>query len=156
MELNAVPRAGYLSNVEVRELLSDDDVASAWPVVQQLRPHLDQGDLLAAVASQRQEGYRCAGLFVEGICLGFAGFRLQHMLAHGRLLYVDDLVTAQSEHGNGYGSRLLDWLCELAQAAGCAHLQLDSGTQRLEAHAFYFRRGLRIRAYHFGLALQPV
>ena len=134
----------YLSEVEIRELLTDQDISDAYPVIRQLRPHLDRGDLIGAVNRQRREGFRCVGLFVEGVCLGFAGFRIQHMLAHGRSLYVDDLVTEQNEHVNGYGTRLMEWLS-----------QLDSGCQRREAHAFYFRRGLRITSFHFGIALHP-
>lgn len=147
--------SGDLSDIEVRELASDDDIALAYPVVQQLRPHLDRGDLIGAVNRQRREGFRCAGLFVEGVCLGFAGFRIQHMLAHGRILYVDDLVTEQNEHGSGYGTRLIKWLIGLARAEGCDSLQLDSGCHRTEAHAFYFRRGLRIKSFHFSIALHP-
>lgn len=138
-----------LTELEIRPLLGDADVAAAWPVVKHLRPHLDRGDLVAAVAGQRSEGYRAVGLFVEGVCLGYAGYRIQTMLAHGRFLYVDDLVTEPSERGSGYGSRLLEWLREEARREGCAGLQLDSGTHRLEAHAFYFRRGLRIHSFHF-------
>lgn len=145
----------YLVDVEVRELADEASLIAAWPVIRQLRPHLDKGDLLAAVARQRQEGYRCAGLFVEGVCLAFAGYRIQHMLAHGRMLYVDDLVTDQNEHGNGYGTQLLDWLLALARREDCARFQLDSGTHRKEAHAFYFRRGLRIQAFHFGMDVHP-
>ncbi|MBD8528166.1 GNAT family N-acetyltransferase [Pseudoxanthomonas sp. CAU 1598] len=139
----------------MRPLLSDADISLAYPVVRQLRPHLDRGDLIAAVERQRREGFRCVGLFVEGVCLGFAGYRIHHMLAHGRTLYVDDLVTEQNEHGNGYGTRLLEWLVELGRKDGCDQLHLDSGCHRTEAHAFYFRRGLRISSFHFNIALHP-
>jgi GNAT superfamily N-acetyltransferase len=121
--------------------------------VQQLRPQLDRGDLVAAVQRQRVEGYRAVGAYAEGVCVAFAGYRIQHMLAHGRLLYVDDLVTDAAERGGGYGKALLAWLVEEAQREGCAAFQLDSGTQRLEAHAFYFRQGLRISAFHFAKRL---
>lgn len=138
-----------LSSCEIRRLDDDAGIGLAWAVVHQLRPQLDRGDLIAAVANQRSEGYRCVGLFVEGVCLGFAGYRIQTMLAHGRFLYVDDLVTEASERGSGYGSQLLDWLVAEAKQEGCHGLQLDSGTQRLDAHAFYFRRGLRVTSFHF-------
>ncbi len=144
-----------LTSLELRRLETDADVESAWPVVHQLRPHLDRGDLLAAVSRQRAEGFRAVGLFVEGVCLGFAGYRIQHMLAHGRFLYVDDLVTEQGERGGGYGTRLIEWLREEARSEGCVGLQLDSGTHRLEAHAFYFRRGLRISSFHFSERFAP-
>ena len=138
-----------LSNSEIRRLESAEAIASAWPVVCQLRPHLDQGDLVGAWQRQQAEGYQAIGLFVEGRCVGFAGYRLQHMLAHGRSLYVDDLVTDESERGGGLGTRLIDWLQGEAQRLGCDSLQLDSGTQRIGAHGFYFARGMHISAFHF-------
>jgi len=138
-----------LIDSDIRRIEDDAQLAAAWPVVHQLRTHLDRGDLIAAVARQRQEGYRCVGAYAEGVCVAFAGYRIQHMLVHGRVLYVDDLVSDASERGSGYGHALLDWLLAEARAEGCACLSLDSGTQRHEAHAFYFRRGLRISGYHF-------
>ena len=138
-----------LSAAQIRPLDTEQDILDAWPVVQQLRPHLDSAALVAAVAAQRAEGYRCIGLFSGSRCLGFAGYRLQRMLAHGQFLYVDDLVTDAELRGQGCGRRLLDWLDAEARRAGCAGLQLDSGTQRQEAHAFYFGRGLRVTSFHF-------
>ena len=137
----------------VRGLEQADDVASAWPVVRQLRPHLDLAGFVEAVARQRNEGFRCAALYDAGRCMAFAGYRVQTMLAHGRFLYVDDLVTDENLRGKGYGARLLDWLSAEARDAGCSGLQLDSGTHRQEAHAFYFGRGLRVTSFHFARKL---
>ena len=140
-------------DADIRRIETDEQVAAAWEVVRQLRPHLDRGDLVAAVQRQRAEGYRAVGAYAEGVCVAFAGYRIQQMLAHGRLLYVDDLVSDAAERGSGYGRALMHWLRAEAEAEGCDALQLDSGTQRHEAHAFYFRRGLRIQGYHFGMRL---
>ena len=76
------------------------------------------------------------------------------MLAVGRHVYVDDLVTDAASRSRGYGKAILDWLKAEATRLGCARLQLDSGTQRQDAHAFYLREGLRIEAFHLGIALR--
>jgi GNAT superfamily N-acetyltransferase len=134
----------------LQELDTAERVASAWPVVRQLRPHLDESALVAAWQRQREEGYRALGAFDDdGACRGFAGFRVQQMLAHGRFLYVDDLVTDEAVRGSGVGRRMMDWLQDEARRLGCASLQLDSGVQRHAAHGFYFARGLHITGYHF-------
>jgi len=139
---------------EVRALESADELVAAWPVVRELRPHLDQAAFLAACQTQRVEGYRAIGLFAHDACVGFAGYRLQTMLAHGRFLYVDDLVVAESARGSGAGAVMLDWLIEAARREACVSLQLDSGTQRHGAHAFYFRQGMSITSFHFRRALE--
>jgi GNAT superfamily N-acetyltransferase len=144
-----------IRHIDIRRIEHDAEVAAAWPVVRQLRPHLDRGDLLAAVQRQRAEGYRAVGAYAEGICVAFAGYRIEHRLVHGRMLYVDDLVCDEAERGGGYGRALMGWLEDEARREGCAALQLDSGTQRQAAHAFYFRYGLRVQGFHFGLQLDP-
>ncbi len=54
----------------------------------------------------------------------------------------------------GYGKALLDWLKAEARRQDCARLQLDSGTHRQDAHAFYLRERLRIEAFHFGFGVR--
>ena len=90
---------------------------------------------------------------VDGVPRAFAGWRVLEMLAVGKHLYVDDLITDASLRSRGYGRQLLDWLKTQARHLGCARLQLDSGTQRKDAHAFYLREGLRIESFHFGIVL---
>lgn len=142
-----------MSAAEVRELDDAESLRAAWAVVAQLRPHLDAHSFAARVAEQRTEGYRAVGLFEEGACVAFAGFRLASMLARSRALYVDDLVTADGARSRGHGATLLRWLVDEAHRLGCERLHLDSGVQRHAAHRFYLRHGFDISAHHFGVAL---
>lgn len=137
----------------VQELLEPDEVAAAWPVMRQLRPHLDQAQFGAAVAMQRAEGYRLTAVWSRDRVCAVAGFRVLNMLARGRHLYVDDLVTDEPQRGGGAGAALFEWLIAEARRERCERLHLDSGVQRFGAHRFYFARGMHIAAYHFGLAL---
>ncbi len=142
--------------VAAPDIRAADDPATlraAWPVVAQLRPHLDEGAFLAQALRQQAEGWRATVLLEGGVVRAFAGWRVQEMLAHGRLLYVDDLVTDSTARSAGHGKALLDWLKAQATALGCRSLQLDSGTQRIDAHAFYLRERLRIVSFHFSGAL---
>ncbi|WP_374317846.1 GNAT family N-acetyltransferase [Pseudoxanthomonas kaohsiungensis] len=145
-----------MNAVAAPDIRAADDPATlraAWPVVAQLRPHLDEGAFLAQALRQQAEGWRATVLLEGGVVRAFAGWRVQEMLAHGRLLYVDDLVTDSTARSAGHGKALLDWLKVQATALGCRSLQLDSGTQRIDAHAFYLRERLRIVSFHFSGAL---
>jgi len=75
------------------------------------------------------------------------------MLATGKPLYVDDLVTDNVKRSSGFGSALFFWLADYARNAGCNILSLDSGTHRSEAHRFYFRQRMKITDFHFELHL---
>ncbi len=85
----------------------------------------------------------------QHVVIGVAVYRVYENTADGRMLYVDDLVVDQSRRSSGGGKMLLDHLMTTARAVGCEHLKLDSGTQREQAHKFYFREGLTIVAFHF-------
>jgi GNAT superfamily N-acetyltransferase len=144
---------------ELREILPPD-TALAFPAMQALRPHYeDEESFVERVDKvQRAEGYRLVGVFeVEPHAAAVAGFRVGHMLAWGRFLYVDDLSTLTEARRRGYGRQLLEWLTEEAQRLGCDQLHLDSGLgpDRIDAHRLYFNTGLAVSSFHFARRLQP-
>jgi len=133
---------------------TDAEIRACFPVMAQLRPHLEEDEFLARVRRQQESGYRLAFLEVQGTVRSVAGYRIQEMLVRGRHLYVDDLVTDQAYRSQGYGDELFDWLLARAREAGCGHLELDSGVQRFGAHRFYFRREMHIGAFHFTMPME--
>ena len=76
-----------------------------------------------------------------------------NLLFSGRTLYVDDLVTRDSDRSHGYGAALFDWMVEYAREQGCEYVTLDSGVQRFAAHRFYLKRGMDITSHHFQLKI---
>ncbi|KRA17260.1 MULTISPECIES: GNAT family N-acetyltransferase [unclassified Lysobacter] len=143
-----------MSGHDIRILSGEDELRAIWPLVSQLRPEFDEARFLAQIQRQIAQGCRVTVLFDDGGApRAFACWRVMEMLAVGLHVYVDDLVTDQTVRSRGYGKAMLDWLKAEALRLGCARLQLDSGTQRRDAHAFYLREGLRIEAFHFGIAL---
>ena len=132
---------------------SDAEISRCFPVMQQLRLHLVVTGFVERVRRQTQEVYRLAYLDDEGEIRSVAGFRIQEMLAWGKILYVDDLVASDSDRSRGYGGQLFDWLVEHGRANGCEQLHLDSGVQRFAAHRFYLRKRMEISSHHFSLKL---
>ena len=142
-----------MTAVDIRMLADEAALRAAWPVVRQLRPQLHESGFVAQALRQFAAGYRAAALYDEGVPRAYAGWRVQEFLVHGLHLYVDDLVTDETARSRGHGKAILDWLKAEARRLGCTRLQLDSGTHRKDAHAFYLREGLRIESFHFGIAL---
>jgi GNAT superfamily N-acetyltransferase len=127
---------------------------ACFPVLRQLRTHLtDEDAFLAQLGRQAAQGYRLAYVEAGGAVRAVAGFRLGETFFAGPWLYVDDLVTDEAQRSKGYGRALLEFLKAHALEHGCRELHLDSGVQRAEAHAFYFREGLRIASHHFQMKL---
>lgn len=127
------------------------DIRRCWPVMVQLRPHLDEQSFADQVQRQAAQGYRLAYVEDDGAVVAVAGFREMEMLSRGRHIYVDDLVTDEAGRSNGYGAALMDWLVQYARGRDLVGVELDSGVQRFGAHRFYFRQGMHIASYHFTL-----
>ena len=98
---------------EVRELPPGETALAARALLE-LRPHRAPAeDLVARIdAVQRPQGYRLLGSFDRGDAdaAAAAGFRVVEMLAWGRALYVDDLVTLPDRRGRGHADALFAWL----------------------------------------------
>lgn len=139
--------------MKVALAVSETELARCFPVMTQLRPHLSKEDFVRQVTRQQRDGYRLACLEHEGEIRSLAGFRIMEMLAFGKLMYVDDLVTAENHRSRGYGASLFDWLIARAKADGCAQLHLDSGVHRFAAHRFYLMKRMKISSHHFSLKL---
>jgi GNAT superfamily N-acetyltransferase len=132
----------------------DDRLPAVFEVMRELRDHLTHDQLDERYAAGYPDGYRVVGLFDEGECRAAAGYRLMTNFVSGRLLYVDDLVTAERWRSHGYGRRLTDHLAETAAGEGCESIQLDSAVHRRKAHRFYFRERYVITSFHFGRYLK--
>ena len=142
--------------MSVQYATCDASIRACYPVLAQLRPHLEEAAFMAQVQRQMaNHDYRLAYLQHEGLVAAVSGFRFVEYLAWGKALYVDDLVTASSARKLGLAGQLLDHLIGLAQEAGCQQFHLDSGVQRHDAHRLYLGRKLQISSHHFSLELAP-
>lgn len=142
-------------SAEIREILPPD-TALAWPAMAALRTAWsDESAFVDRVDEvQRPAGYRLSGAFAGGPgepAAAVAGFRIQHGLAWGHYLYVDDLSTLPGARGRGHAGALLEWLLAEARSHGCDEVHLDSGVQpeRWDAHRLYLNHGYAITSHHF-------
>ena len=144
-------RGSYASPMDLVDLEPGDErlERDVLPVLLELRPHLTAASFAEIYAEGHREGLRYTAAFDGGRCLGVAGWRFVSTTAFGRKLYVDDLVTTESDRSHGVGRVLLDELTRRAVEAGCSVIDLDSAVHRHDAHRFYFRERMQIAAHHF-------
>ena len=133
-----------------------EDIRRSFPVMRELRTHItDAEDFVQRVKRQQEQGYQLAFLESEGQVRAAAGYRLLESLFSGKNLYVDDLITRDSDRSRGFGGELFDWLIKQAREKGCENFELDSGVQRFDAHRFYFTKRMSISSYHFRIKIEP-
>jgi GNAT superfamily N-acetyltransferase len=138
------------ADLRFADLAPDDPRwVSAFPVLVQLRTHLDRPTFDAILTAATAQGLVYTTALLDDRCVGLAGWRVIDTTHVVRKLYVDDLVTDAAHRSRGVGAALLDHLAVRGAALGCRFLELDSGVQREAAHRFYRREGLRDDSLHF-------
>ena len=141
--------------IEIKLVTNDngrhvDDVllAAAERVHRQLRPNLP-ADYAATLRAVFEGGASMCVALEDGQVAGVAVWRVMLKTVSGLELYVDDLVTDETRRSSGVGAALLGWIETEAKRRDCKMLSLDSGTQRIRAHRFYFREGMTISSFRF-------
>jgi GNAT superfamily N-acetyltransferase len=123
-------------------------LAASESVHRQLRPQLPP-----AYVERMKEifaaGAEMAVAVVGGKVAGITVFRVLERTFTGRELYCDDLVTDETKRSTGVGHALIEYMERVVRERKCDAFTLDSGTQREQAHKFYFREGMTITSFHF-------
>ncbi len=129
-----------------------DMLAASERVHRQLRPHLPE-DYVDRMKEVFASGAEMAVAVIAGEVVGITVFRVVEKTFSGRELYCDDLVTDEAKRSTGVGHALIAYMEKVGRERHCDTLALDSGTQRQQAHKFYFREQLPITAFHFSKKL---
>jgi GNAT superfamily N-acetyltransferase len=130
------------------EVVNADLLAAAESVHRQLRPHLPP-NYVERMQEIFANGGEMAVAEEAGSVAGITVFRVLEKTFTGRELYCDDLVTDEGRRSTGVGHALIEYMERVGRERGCDVLALDSGTQRQQAHKFYFREGMTVTAFHF-------
>jgi GNAT superfamily N-acetyltransferase len=123
-------------------VVEPDWLGKAERVHRELRPHLPQG-YAEKMGRVFAGGARMSIAIVGSAVAGVAVHRVHENT------FDDPLLRSQ-----GVGKALLQHMQGLARKAGCGRFTLDSGVQRAQAHKFYFREGMTVTSFHFGMALE--
>lgn len=129
-------------------------LARAETVHRQLRPQMPE-DYAAKMHRVFADGGRLCVAVRDDEVVGVAVYRIYENTFDGVQMYVDDLIADETRRSQGIGKALLHHLQEVARRMGCVAFTLDSGTQRQQAHKFYFREGMVVASFHFAKPLRP-
>ena len=83
---------------------SDADIPACYPVMVQLRPHLQEAQFVETIHRMHATGFQLAMRTHDERVMAVAGFRVIENLHTGRILYVDDLVTTDAVRSAGHGA----------------------------------------------------
>ncbi|MGA9639506.1 GNAT family N-acetyltransferase [Flavobacterium sp.] len=134
---------------EIKVAITELEIASCWQAISILRPMLERDRFVATIQGLQKEGYCLLYIQEDHQTVAIAGYRIYTMLYCGKMLYLDDLSTLETQRGKGHATTLLNHLKEIALNNNCVSIQLDSGPSRATAHKLYFKENFTISAYHF-------
>ncbi|WNF35402.1 GNAT family N-acetyltransferase [Bacillaceae bacterium IKA-2] len=127
-----------MDDLTIKELQSRKEILEAFPVMKQLRSHLDESIYLELVIeAQEKDRYKLFALLDKNEIVAVSGFKPMITLYYGRFVWVCDLVTDTNKRSKGYGEKLLSYIHEWARENNYESVALSSGLQRTEAHHFY-------------------
>ncbi|WP_213421326.1 GNAT family N-acetyltransferase [Bhargavaea massiliensis] len=122
----------------IKELESTSALLAAFPIMKQLRTHLDETTYLELVKEAKEkDSYRILALQDGNEIISVIGFKPMITLYYGRFVWVCDLVTDQNRSSGGSGQKLLDYVHDWAKENSYTSVALSSGLQREDAHRFY-------------------
>lgn len=138
---------------EVQEL-SDAQVEKVFPLMKELRPHLDADQYLRLYKEAKlRDDYRLYGVVLGDLCVSLMGARVLYDFTHGKHLYIDDLVTTKDLRGQGLGRLLLQYALELARNEECTGLRLGTGVDNRDGQRFYEREGWSLRSLTYKIKI---
>jgi GNAT superfamily N-acetyltransferase len=127
-----------MDELTVKELKSKDEILKAFPVMSQLRTHLDESTYLELVFEAKEiDRYRMFALIDGDEIVAVTGFKPMTTLYYGRFIWVCDLVTNQNYRSKGYGEKLLSYVHNWGKENDFESVALSSGLKRTDAHRFY-------------------
>ncbi|WP_420825696.1 GNAT family N-acetyltransferase [Thalassobacillus pellis] len=122
----------------IKELKREEEVRQAFPVLKQLRGHLDEEAFVELVfEAKERDMYKLYALYKKDTIVAVTGFKPMITLYYGRFVWVCDLVTDEVWRSQGYGKKLLNFVEFWAIKNNFESVALSSGLQRTEAHSFY-------------------
>lgn len=122
----------------IKELTTESEWTEAFPIMNQLRTHLNHKEYIALVAEAKEKDmYKLFALYDQGDIVAVTGFKPMITLYYGRFVWVCDLVTDTRKRSKGYGEKLLSFVHEWTVEHNYNSVALSSGLQRYDAHRFY-------------------
>ncbi|WP_174615052.1 GNAT family N-acetyltransferase [Virgibacillus ihumii] len=127
-----------MQTLQIKELESKQEITAAFPVIIQLRKHLDKDTYLDLVLDAKvNDNYRMFALYNQDRIAAVVGVKPMITLYYGRFVWVCDLVTDEASRSKGLGEKLLSYVHTWAKENNYESVALSSGLQREDAHRFY-------------------
>lgn len=137
------------NNMEIRELLTLEQMMEQLELMQQLYPKMTPEKYQLFLSEMIPKKYIQIGVFKQGKCLGITGCWSSTKLWSGNYLEIDNFVVDKHHRSSGIGKMLTNYIEEKAKNQNCTNIVLDAFTTNFDAHRFYYNQGYGPKGFHF-------
>ncbi|WP_088351443.1 GNAT family N-acetyltransferase [Bacillus cereus] len=136
--------------MNVKEVVTEEQLHEVLPVLQQLRTKLSKEETSSLFRNMKEENYKLFSLRNENDeVVSLAGVAICTNFYNKKYVFVYDLVTADAHRSKGHGNVLLSYIENWGKENGCESVALTSAFSRIDAHRFYEREGYDKVSYSF-------
>ncbi|MDZ4652840.1 GNAT family N-acetyltransferase [Bacillus cereus] len=136
--------------MNVKEVVTEEQLHEVLPVLQQLRTKLSKEETSSLFRNMKEENYKLFSLRNEdGEVVSLAGVAICTNFYNKKHIFVYDLVTAEAHRSKRHGKVLLSYIENWGKENECESIVLTSAFSRIDAHRFYEREGYDKVSYSF-------
>ena len=136
--------------MNVKEVVTEEQLHEVLPVLQQLRTKLSKEETSSLFRNMKEENYKLFSLRNENDeVVSLAGVAICTNFYNKKHVFVYDLVTAEAHRSKGHGKVLLSYIENWGKENECESIVLTSAFSRIDAHRFYEREGYDKVSYSF-------
>ncbi|MES2800516.1 MAG: GNAT family N-acetyltransferase [Bacteroidota bacterium] len=135
--------------MEIRELLTTDDMLLHIDVLNELYPNLLVDALANDLELMISNGYGQVAVFENEECLGLTGFWINKKLWCEKYLEIDNFIVREKHRSKGVGQFIIDYLVQKAKNENCSIITLDSYRDNTKAHQLFLRNEFQPKGIHF-------
>ena len=137
------------SKLKVRNISRREMTKYLIPLMVTHNPKIKKGQLEKSLKEMLKQNYACVGAFLNGQCIGVAGYWSGTRFWCGRYIDVDNVYVLDAYRRQNVGKVIMDFIETIAKKQKANMIVLDSYVTASKAHKFYFREGYAVAGYHF-------
>lgn len=139
--------------IEIK-LIPKDKLASIIPLIQLLNPTAPETILKIRLEEMLDQGYQCAGLYLDKKLIGNCGMWITTKFYVGKHIEPDNVYILPEYRRLGLGKRLLEWVQEYGKSQGCIASELNCYINNETGNAFWEQEGFTKIGYHYQKLLE--
>ena len=131
------------------QLMAVDKLISIIPLIQLLNPSLPDTLIQSRLEEMANQGYQCAGLYLDDQLIGICGLWIMTKFYVGKHIEPDNVFILPEYRRQRFGKQLLEWVYRYGKSQGCIASELNCYVTNTAGSAFWEQEGFAKIGYHY-------